>query len=90
MRVPLTIPDKLWSGVRISLAQWLVEPGEEVEADDLLAELFIPGMLGELRAPAAGRVLELMQPPLDGWQPGAVVGWLEVTTVREIPDVTHG
>lgn len=76
-RIPLTIPPDDWKGVPVRLELWLVEVGDMVEKGDALAELSIPGLVGSLTAPEAGRVVELLAPSERTWQAGDIVGWME-------------
>lgn len=76
-RIPLTIPPDAWKGVPVRLELWLVEVGDVVEKGDPLAELSIPGLVGSLTAPEAGRVVVLLAPTERTWQAGDIVGWME-------------
>jgi 2-oxoisovalerate dehydrogenase E2 component (dihydrolipoyl transacylase) len=78
-RVPIHIPAEGWGGAPVQLQLWLVEIGDEVDADDPLAELLIPGVIGDLVAPATGRIVELQAPSERLWTAGEVVGWIETT-----------
>jgi len=60
------VPVRMPAGSDPSCAQvrpgvWLVEPGDEVDVGDALAELILPGLLFELRSPVAGRIAGLRQ-----------------------------
>jgi len=49
------------SCVQVRPGVWLVEPGDEVDAGDALAELLLPGLLFELRSPVSGTITKLRQ-----------------------------
>jgi pyruvate/2-oxoglutarate dehydrogenase complex dihydrolipoamide acyltransferase (E2) component len=76
-RVPLCIPTHGWGTAIVQLPLWLVEIGDEVDRGDPLAELSIPGVVGDLIAPVSGRVVELQAASERGWAAGEVVGWIE-------------
>lgn len=46
---------------RVRIGVWLVEPGDSVNQESVLAELIAPGLLLELRSPVAGTVQALRQ-----------------------------
>jgi pyruvate/2-oxoglutarate dehydrogenase complex dihydrolipoamide acyltransferase (E2) component len=76
MRQPIRIPSD-WGDTPVQLQLWLVEIGDDVEAGDNLAELSIPGLVGDLTAPVSGRVAELQAPSDHAWSAGEIVGWIE-------------
>uniref|UniRef100_A0A7C4LLT3 Lipoyl-binding domain-containing protein n=1 Tax=Schlesneria paludicola TaxID=360056 RepID=A0A7C4LLT3_9PLAN len=76
-RIPLRIPPEDWPAAPIQLELWLVEAGDVVDAGDVVAELSIPGLVGSLVAPAAGRVVDLQAPSERRWQAGDIIGWIE-------------
>jgi pyruvate/2-oxoglutarate dehydrogenase complex dihydrolipoamide acyltransferase (E2) component len=76
-RVPITIPADGWGGAPVQLQLWLVEIGDDVDTGDTLAELSIPGVIGDLAAPVTGRVIELQATSDRWWNAGDVVGWIE-------------
>lgn len=76
-RRPIAISPQEWGDDPVRLIHWLVVPGEAVEAGEVLAEVGRPGIIGDVRAACAGRVLELCQVEADNVHPGAVLGWLE-------------
>jgi len=76
-RIPIRIPGDDWGTAGVQLQLWLVEIGDEVQAGDALAELSIPGIIGDLAAPASGRVVELQAASDRTWHAEDVVGWIE-------------
>lgn len=76
-RVPICIPSEGWGGAAVQLPLWLVEIGDEVDAGDPLAELLLPGVIGDLVAPVTGRIVELQAPSERWWTAGEIVGWIE-------------
>lgn len=76
-RTPIRIPDAGWGLSPVQLQLWLVEIGDDVDAGDALAELSIPGVVGDLVAPVSGRVAELQAISERRWNAGEIVGWIE-------------
>lgn len=75
-RCPITISPADWGSGPVRLIHWLVVPGEDVDAGEVLAEIGRPGIIGDVRASCSGRVDELCQLEADAVLPGAVLGWL--------------
>lgn len=77
MRIPIIIPDSLFSEERLRLGEWLVDVGDSVDAGECLAELICPGLAIDLPAPASGVIAELIRQPEHLVTAGEVLGWLE-------------
>jgi pyruvate/2-oxoglutarate dehydrogenase complex dihydrolipoamide acyltransferase (E2) component len=76
-RAAIHIPADDWGAAGVQLQLWLVEIGDDVDVGDALAELSLPGMIGELVAPVSGRIVELHAASDRIWHAGDVVGYLE-------------
>jgi pyruvate/2-oxoglutarate dehydrogenase complex dihydrolipoamide acyltransferase (E2) component len=75
--VPVPLPDLGTAGEPVSLAAWLVEPGDAVEAGDRILEVVIPGITCDVRAPAAG-IIGRLEKAIDAKiLPGEIVAWIE-------------
>jgi len=85
-RVPIRIPSDEWGTTAVKLQLWLIEIGDEVDAGDAVGELSIPGMIGELVAPATGRIVELQAISEQSWSTGDIVGWIETNETSEVSE----
>lgn len=66
--------DTMRTGV---ISEWMVEPGEEVEAGEVLAIVETEKVLAEVESPAAGTVAELLVQEGDEADVGAVIARIE-------------
>lgn len=82
-RRPIVIFPADWGNEPVRLIHWLVVPGEDVTDGEVLAEVGRPGIVGDIRASATGRIAELCQIEADGVLPGTILGWIE--TAAETP-----
>jgi len=75
--VPVPLPDLGTAGEPVSLAAWLVEPGDAVEMGDRILEVVTPGITCDVCAPAAG-IIERLEKHIDAKiLPGEIVAWIE-------------
>lgn len=71
--IDVTMPkwgDTMQSGV---ITEWMVEPGDEVAAGEVLATVETEKVLAELTAPAAGTIAEILVEDGDDADVGSVV-----------------
>lgn len=66
--------DTMQAGV---LAEWMVGPGEEVAAGEVLATVETEKVEAEIESPAAGTVVELLVEEGDEAEVGAVIARIE-------------
>jgi len=78
-RVAITVADLRLGNEPLRMGEWGVEPGDSVDAGEVLAELICPGLSLELPAPATGIVVELCRAPEQTVHVGDIVGWIETT-----------
>lgn len=83
--LPLILPIPVWGTAPVRLMSWLVDPGEPVAEGDILLEAGLPGVVGDLRAPAEGCVSERMAAENTWVTPGELIGWFE-PALRTAPD----
>jgi pyruvate/2-oxoglutarate dehydrogenase complex dihydrolipoamide acyltransferase (E2) component len=76
-RQPIVVAPEEWGPEPVRLIHWLVDPGETIDAGEVLAEIGRPGIVGDLRARRSGRVAELSRIDGESVLPGAVLGWIE-------------
>ncbi|HEY2251406.1 MAG TPA: lipoyl domain-containing protein [Planctomycetaceae bacterium] len=76
-RVPVVLPDLGTAGAAVCVSAWFVEPGDDVEADEPILEVMIPGITCDVCSPAAGRIDRLISAIDARVMPGDVVAWIE-------------
>lgn len=75
-----------WGAEPVRIVNWLVEPGELVCAGDLLVEVGVPGVLGDVRATIDGRIAEICHAENAWIVPGTAIGWIEPSVPHEGDD----
>lgn len=75
--IPVPLPDLGTAGEPVSLAAWLVEPGDAVDLGDRMLEVVTPGITCDVCAPAAGIVRRLEKAIDAKVMPGDVLAWIE-------------
>ena len=75
-RIPIVVPAQDWGQSPVQIVHWLVEPGETVEAAEILAEVGQPGIVGDLHAGAAGVISELFYSAGATVTADSVLGWI--------------
>ncbi len=66
--------DTMLSGV---ISEWMVEAGEQVENDEVLAMVETEKVLAEVKAPAAGTIVEVLVEEDEEADVGAVIARME-------------
>lgn len=76
-RVAVPLPELGTRGEPVSVAAWLVEPGDAVEAGERLLEVVTPGISCDVCSPASGVVVRLEQEIDAKVRPGEILAWIE-------------
>ncbi|MDX1968956.1 MAG: biotin/lipoyl-containing protein [Planctomycetaceae bacterium] len=76
-RCPIQFLATEWGTQPVRIVNWLVEKGETVMAGDVLVEIGLPGILGDVRAATDGRVTDLCRIEDEWVTAETVLGWLE-------------
>lgn len=75
--LPILCSPLHWGTGPVQVQCWLVEPGEEVWPGDVLVELGLPGIVGDVRSAVHGFVREIRHTE-GSWIPADVIlGWIE-------------
>ncbi len=76
LRIPVHLQAGEWQRQRVQIVNWLVEKGEVVETGDVLVEVGLPGILGDVRASQSGVVHEICHTEGEWVDATTVLGWL--------------
>lgn len=79
--IPIQLSPRDWGTASVQIVNWLVEPGEDVLAGDLLVEVGMPGVVGDVRSPTDGRVQEICHTEGEWITTATTLGWLSPTVV---------
>lgn len=75
--LPIHCSLQLWGTEPVQIQSWLVVPGEEVWPGDVLVELGLPGISGDVRSVVHGYVREIRQTEGTWITADVVLGWME-------------
>ncbi len=73
--LPIRCSTTEWGTDLVRIVAWLVEPGERVTAGEPLVELGLPGVVGEVRAEVAGRLIARCHEADEWIAREATLGW---------------
>ena len=60
-----------------TIAEWMLAPGETVAEGDVLATVETEKALGQIEAPATGRLVEVLVPEAETVEIGTVIAYIE-------------
>jgi pyruvate/2-oxoglutarate dehydrogenase complex dihydrolipoamide acyltransferase (E2) component len=60
-----------------TIAEWMVEPGDSVTEGEVLATVETEKALGEVQAPASGRLVEVLVPEAETVEIGTTIAYIE-------------
>ena len=79
MRVPVLLPKWGMTMHEGTIAEWMVAPGETVREGDVLATVETEKALGEIQAPASGRLADVLVQEAETVDIGTVIAYIETT-----------
>lgn len=86
MRVDVLVPDLGLGDCRTMIGQWLVDVGASIQVGDALVEILAPGVLIELPASVAGRLIKITAVEDERVVPGRRLAVIETSNDRQLLD----
>lgn len=84
MRVPVVLPKWGMTMHEGTIAEWMLGPGENVAAGEVLATVETEKAVGEVEAPVSGRLAEIVVQETETVDIGTVIAYIETEdAVRE-------
>lgn len=77
MRVPVLLPKWGMTMHEGTIAEWMLGVGDRVVEGDVLATVETEKALGEVQAPASGRLVEVLVEESDTVEIGTVIAYIE-------------